>query len=93
MCGWGGNGWMWNGGYGGWGWVGWILTAVVLVVVFALLTAAAVMAVRYLSGGQHGAGGSTQPPGAEDVLAERFARGDIDEEEFRRRVTALREHR
>ncbi|WP_142383355.1 SHOCT domain-containing protein [Mycobacterium intracellulare] len=93
MCGWGGNGWMWNGGYGGWGWVGWILTAVVFVVVFALLITVAVMAVRYLSGGQRGAGGPMRPRGAEDVLAERFARGDIDEEEFRQRVTALREHR
>jgi putative membrane protein len=93
MCGWGGNGWMWNGGYGGWSWVGWILTAVVLVVVFALVITAVVVAVRYLSGGHHGAGGSTRPRGAEEVLAERFARGEIDEEQFRRRVTALREHR
>jgi putative membrane protein len=30
---------------------------------------------------------------AEDVLAERFARGDIDEDEYRRRMTALREQR
>src|SRR5882757_5992310 len=30
---------------------------------------------------------------AEDVLAERFARGDIDEDEYRRRMTALRELR
>jgi len=52
MCGWGGNGWMWNGGYGGWDWVGWILTAVVLVVVFALVLTVVAMAVRYLSVGR-----------------------------------------
>jgi putative membrane protein len=77
ICGWRGDGRMWNGGYGGWGWVGWILTAVVLVVVFALVITVVVMAVRYLSGGQRGAGGSTQPQGAGEVLAERFARGEI----------------
>jgi putative membrane protein len=30
---------------------------------------------------------------AEDRLADRFARGEIDEDEFRRRMTLLREHR
>jgi putative membrane protein len=32
----------------------------------------------------------TRGPAAEDVLAERFARGEIDEDEFRRRREALR---
>ena len=93
MCGWGGgNDWMWNGGYHGWGWGGWILTAVVLVVFFALLITAGVWAVRYLGGGG-GHRSSASGRGAEDVLAERFARGEIDDEEFRTRVTLLREHR
>ena len=30
---------------------------------------------------------------AEDILAERFARGEIDDEEFRKRRAALREPR
>ena len=30
---------------------------------------------------------------AEEILEERFARGEIDEEEFTRRTAALREHR
>ncbi len=96
MCGWNGNGWMWNGGYGGygggWGWVGWIVTAVVLILIFAALITAVVFAVRYL-GGHRGVGGSQQARGAEDVLAERFARGEIDADEYRRRVTLLHEHR
>ena len=29
---------------------------------------------------------------ADDVLAERFARGEIDENEYRQRLSALREH-
>ena len=93
MCGWNGYGGMWNGGYGGgWGWVGWIITAVVLVLIFAALIAAVVFAVRYLSG-HRGLGGSQPARGAEDVLAERFARGEIDEDDYRARVTALREDR
>ncbi len=90
MCGWGGNGWMMNGG---WGWVGWIITAVVLVLIFAALIAAVVFGVRYFSSGGHRDLGGHQTRGAEDVLAERFARGEIDEDEYRQRVTALREHR
>ncbi len=93
MCGRGGNGWMWNSGYG-WGW-GWIITAVVLVALFALLITAIVLAVRSLTvAGRHGGAGSTQQTrGAENMLAERFARGDIDEDEYRRRMTALQEPR
>ncbi|MEV7960483.1 SHOCT domain-containing protein, partial [Streptomyces sp. NPDC088141] len=30
---------------------------------------------------------------AEDLLAERFARGEIDEDEYERRLTVLREQR
>jgi len=43
-----------------------------------------------------GAGTTRPAPGpnrAEDLLAERFARGEIDEDEFRRRMALLREHR
>ncbi len=92
MCGWGGNGWMWNGG--GWGW-GWIVGAVVLVVLFALVITAIILTVRYLSGGggHRGPGSPHQAQGAEDVLGERFARGEIDEDEYRRRMTTLQEHR
>ncbi len=93
MCGWNGNGWMWNGGYdGGSGWVGWIITAGVLVIVFAALITAAVFMIRYLTG-RRGLAGSERPRGADDVLAERFARGEIDADEYRQRVTLLHEHR
>lgn len=91
MCGWGGNGWMWNGGYGGgWGWVG---TAVVFTLFFAVLITAIALAVRYLSGSHRDTGTGPQTRAAEDVLGERLARGEIDDDEYRRRMTALREHR
>lgn len=75
MC--GGNGWMWHGGYGGgWGWAGWLATAVVMVAFFALVITGIVVAVRYLTGGNHRPtqhpGGDRQP---EHLLAERFACG------------------
>ena len=91
MCGWNGNGWMFNGGYGA-GW-GWILTAAAFTVVFAVVITAIVLAVRYLAGGHHGTQGALQTRSAEDILGERLARGEIDDPEYRQRMTALREHR
>ncbi len=35
----------------------------------------------------------SQRSSADEILEERFARGEIDEEEFTKRSTALREHR
>ena len=93
MC---GNGGMWHHGYGGWGWGGWVLTAIVMTVFFALVITAIVAVVRYLGGPGHHHGPTTpglQPERRpEDLLAERFARGEIDDEEYRRRMVVLREH-
>lgn len=94
MC---GNDGMWHHGYGswGWGWGSWIMTAIVFTLFFALVITAIVAAVRYLSGPRHGGAHYGPPPrrNADDILAERFARGEIDDEEYRRRVALLREHR
>jgi putative membrane protein len=55
-----------------------------------------VAAVRYLGGPghHHGPAAPGPQPGRrpEDLLAERFARGEIDDEEYRRRIVVLREH-
>ena len=59
------------------------------IVVLVLIVAAIVALVRHFSAAKHEGDAS-----AERVLADRFARGEIDEEEFLRRRTALRtEHR
>lgn len=88
MC---GNGWMWGGH--GWG-MGWLLTAVMLTLFFAVVITGIVVAVRYLrSGVPDGVGRPGAPTAAQDVLAHRFAVGEIDETEFRARITALKEHR
>ena len=86
----GGDGWMW----GGWGWGGWILMTLAMVVFWALVITAIVLAIRYLTGGSRANQASpSSGRGAEDVLAERFARGEIDDDEYRQRMTRLREHR
>lgn len=94
------GGWMWGDGYGwgGSGWGGWILMALVMIVFWALVITAIVLAVRYFAGGgtaQGRVGGGPTPTGgrAEDLLAERYARGEIDDDEYRRRLTLIREHR
>jgi putative membrane protein len=86
----------WDGN--GWGWGGWFMMAVMMAVFWGLVIAGVVALVRY-TGGPHRAGRPDEsgvPPGAgraEDVLAERFARGEIDEDEYRRRLAVLRERR
>jgi putative membrane protein len=76
-----------------WGWVGWTLMAFGMVAFWALVITAIVLAVRWLIDQR----GTTGPPvvrqnRAEDLLAERFARGEIDDNEYRKRLALLREH-
>ena len=78
---------MWYGGGHGmlWGLVMMILVIAVIVVVVVLL-------VRWLGGAHHGAAPAS-PPGraALDILSERYARGEIDREEFEERRRVLGE--
>ncbi|WP_037603548.1 SHOCT domain-containing protein [Streptacidiphilus rugosus] len=72
---------------------GWVLMAFGTVVFWALLIGAVVLLVRAL--GRRGEPGDTKRPrveasAAEGVLAERFARGEIDEAEYRQRLAVLR---
>jgi putative membrane protein len=62
----------------GWGWF-------VMVVMLLLVVAVTVLLVRHFNDG-----GRARNRNAHDVLADRFARGDIDEEEYRKRRDALR---
>ncbi|WP_190823581.1 SHOCT domain-containing protein [Saccharopolyspora pogona] len=77
----------WDGhGMGAWGFV---VTTVSMVLLWVLIIAAIVAVVRYLGRTGRVERGTGR---AEEILAERFARGDIDEEEYRRRLQALSEH-
>ncbi|GAA2244023.1 MULTISPECIES: SHOCT domain-containing protein [Kitasatospora] len=86
---------------GGWGWGGWLVMLVMMVLLWALVIAGVIALVHYLTGIRHGRQPGPPPPGeperghrrAEELLAERFARGEIDGDEYKRRLTLLREHR
>jgi putative membrane protein len=87
-------------GYGepvtGWGYA---LGITLMIVFCGALIAAITAAVRYLGRGHQDRfppeppGPASQPPGAEQVLADRFARGEIDAEEYRQLLEILREGR
>ncbi|WP_347877887.1 SHOCT domain-containing protein [Streptomyces lydicus] len=87
--------------YGGWGSGGWVLMAVIMILFWGLLIAGIIALTHYLTGagrsrqsGPTASGESGWSAGrAEGLLAERFARGEIDEDEYKRRLTVLREHR
>ncbi len=80
----------WGHGMGGWGY---LLMTVTTLLFLALVIIAIVALVRYLTRGERRlVDRMTSPvPAAEQLLAERFARGEIDEQEYRRRLEVLRE--
>jgi putative membrane protein len=79
---------------GDWGWGSWVLMTVAMVVFWALLITAVVLVVRYLASLRAGAADPTWVSNsAEDLLAQRYARGEIDDDAYQQRVTLLRQHR
>nr|WP_219065718.1 M48 family metalloprotease [Candidatus Mycobacterium methanotrophicum] len=81
-------------GEGHWGWGSWILTTGISVIFWALVITAVVLVARYLltlsqrPTATRSAGASS----AEQVLAERYARGEIDDDEYKRRLALLRQN-
>jgi putative membrane protein len=61
----------------------WIWMTLTLVTLAALLVAAVVAGVRLLDRTE------SRPASAEDVVAERFSRGEITEEDYARRMAVL----
>ncbi|MFJ7591322.1 SHOCT domain-containing protein [Streptomyces sp. NPDC097617] len=76
-------------GMGGWGWVVMSFSMVLLV---ALAVAGVVLLLRSADRFPSGPAQLPTAPSAKQVLAERFARGEIDEEEYEQRLTALSAH-
>ncbi len=68
---------------------GWILGPVMMILFVAVIVAVVVLVVRWLGGA--GGGPGAKPKAAQDILEERFARGEIDKEEFEARRQALRD--
>lgn len=77
----------WNDGSVGW--AGWVVMVLSMVAFWGLLAWVAVSLVR--SAGRSSEPGSSSA--SEEVLAERFARGDIDEEDYLQRSEVLRRQR
>lgn len=68
----------------GWGWGGWVMMSISMLVFWGLVAWVVVTLAR---------GPARTPPterSAEEILAERFARGEIDHDEFVARRAALR---
>ncbi len=68
----------------GWGWTGMIFGPVMMLAVLAIIVVAVVLIVRWLGGGYPSPQTGRRSPenAALDILKERFARGEIDKEEF-----------
>jgi putative membrane protein len=81
---------MWyNGGHAGWD--AWLLGSAVMVVFWALVIIAIVLLARYLLSSRSESDSAARSKTAENLLAERYARGDIDDEEYLRRKAILRQ--
>ena len=71
---------MWWGG--DWGWGAWLVMSLMMLAFWALVIWAFLSVAR--------GSGSNRPDSGEDILADRFARGEIDEDEYRRRRELIR---
>ena len=78
---------MWNGG-----WHGWFFGPIMMIIFIIVAVVVIVLLVRWLGGAGQG-GVLPRPPGKTplDILKERFARGEIDKEEFEERRRVLGE--
>jgi putative membrane protein len=77
-------------GDGGWGWAGWLVMTLMMVAFWGLVVWGLVAIFRGTtrSDDRNTDGGRTRDP--LEILDERFARGEIDAEEYRARQDVLR---
>lgn len=80
-----------NGWWVGMGWGAWLMMFIGMAICLGLLVAVVMWAARQsLTGNRPAVTGRTpQPRDAEDTLDQRFARGEIDEDEYLRRKSLL----
>jgi len=74
------------------GWHGWLFGPLMMILFVAVIVVVVVLLVRWIGGAGRGVP-PYHPPGrtALDILKERFARGEIDKEEFEERRRVLGE--
>jgi putative membrane protein len=79
--------WYYDGhGMSAWGWVA---STVGTVAVLALLVLGVVLLARSTPRASDGSSLAAAPRSPDQILAERFARGEIDEDEYRQRLATL----
>ena len=76
----------WHNGMG-WGMGGWVLMILAMVAIWALVAFAGIAIFR---GIRNGRAETPTEPDASQILDERFARGEIDSDEYHARRDALR---
>jgi putative membrane protein len=76
-------------GHNDWGWGGWLIMSLTMLA-FLALVAWGVFLVWRSTTRPHHTNPSTYRPSAQEILGERFARGEIDAEEYRSRLEALK---
>jgi putative membrane protein len=78
------------------GWWGYAGMGIGMVLFWALVIVGIVALIRAMGAGNSAGAANPAPPrryaSPEEVLADRFARGEIDETEYQNRVRLLREH-
>lgn len=77
----------WYDHYNGMSAWGWLATSIGLLLVLGLLVLGGVLLARAI---RPPAAPAARPPSAEQLLAERYARGEIAEDEYRQRLATLR---
>jgi putative membrane protein len=75
---------------GGWGWAATTVSSLLFLGLIALIAWLVVRAVRRPGDGPSRAARTAGQETAERLLADRFARGEIDEDEYRGRLATLR---
>jgi putative membrane protein len=82
---------MWGWGNGAWGWGMWIPMMLFMVAFLAVIVWAVVMLTRSWTTHPPHQGHIAQGPDPKGILDERFARGEIDEEEYLKRRGVLQQ--